>query len=104
MVLLGDIPVIVAEFLAFLNIALGNNPDRAFRYQDVTIRVARMVDVAGFVLGGLAINIVAVIEIKNVGVALRDSPQAFGFGNPRPDVLNNPRPFFDLLGGKQSFA
>ena len=25
-------------------------------------------------------------------------------GNPLPDVLNNPRAFFDILGGKQPFA
>jgi hypothetical protein len=51
-----------------------NNPDGAFGDQDFTVGVTRMVDIAGFVLQGLAVNIIAVIEIKNVSVPLRESP------------------------------
>jgi hypothetical protein len=103
-VVLGGKPVIVAEFLACLNIALGDNPDRAFRYQDITVGVTGMIDVAGFVLERLPVNIVAVIEMKNVRVTLRESPQAFFFGNSGSDVLNDARAFFNILCGKQPLS
>ena len=86
-VVLGGKTLVIAEFLAFLSVSFGDNPDGSFCDHAVTIRVARMVDVAGFVLEGLAVNIVPVIEIKNVRVALHESPQAFCFGNPRPRCI-----------------
>jgi hypothetical protein len=101
-VVLGGKTIVIAEFLAFLYVSFGDNPDGSFCDHDVTIRVARMVDVAGFVLEGFAVNIVAVIEIKNVGVPLRKSLQAFFFGNPRSNVLNDARAFLNGLCGKQA--
>jgi hypothetical protein len=38
--------------------------------RDVTVGVTGMVDIAGFVLEGLAVNIITVIECKNVLIAL----------------------------------
>ena len=69
-VLLGGKAIIVTEFFACLNIAFGNNPDGALGNQDVTVGITGMVDIAGFVLQGLAVNIIAVIEGKNVLIAL----------------------------------
>ena len=69
-VLLGSKPIIITEFFAFLNIAFGHNPDGALGAQDVTVGVTGMVDIAGFVLEGLAVNIIAVVEGKNVLIAL----------------------------------
>jgi hypothetical protein len=57
---LGGKPRVIAEFFAFLNIAFGNNPDGA----------SGVIDGAGFVFEGLAIDIIAVIEGKDVLVAL----------------------------------
>jgi len=70
-VVLRGKPIIIAEFFAFLNITLGNNPDGTFSDENFTVGVAGMVNIAGFVFQGLAVNIIAVIEIKNVRVTLR---------------------------------
>ena len=69
-VVLGGKTIVIAEFLAFLSVSFGDNPDGSFCDHDVTIRVARMVDVAGFVLEGLAVNIMVVVEFENVLIAL----------------------------------
>ena len=68
--MLGGKPIVIAEFLAFLNIALGDNPDGALGAQDVTVGVTGMLDIAGFVREGLAVNIIVVVEGKNVLIAL----------------------------------
>jgi hypothetical protein len=69
-VLLGGKPRVTAEFFAFLNIAFGNNPDGALGDQHFTIGISGVIDGAGFVFEGLAIDIIAVIECKDVLVAL----------------------------------
>ena len=69
-VVLGGKPRVIAEFFAFLNIAFGNNPDGTLGDQDFTVGVTGMVDIAGCVFEGLAIDIIAVIEDKNVLIAL----------------------------------
>ena len=46
-------------------------------------------------------NIVAVIEGKNIDIAVGEAPGTFGFGNLLPDVRENPRPLLDILGGKE---
>jgi len=69
-ILLGGKPIVITEFLTFLNITFGNNPDGTFSNEDVTVGVAGMVDIAGFILQSLAINIIAVIEFKDILIAL----------------------------------
>jgi hypothetical protein len=72
--------------------------------QHFTIGITGVIDGAGFVFEGLAIDIVAVVEFKNVLIALRETFGGFVLGNSLPDVLNNPRAFFDMLRGEQPFA
>ena len=103
-ILLGGKPVVIAEFLAVLNITFGNNPYGTFSYDDVTVGVTGVVDIAGFVLQGLAINIIAVIAFKNVLIPLREAFGGFCLGNSLTNVRNNPCSFFDLLSGKRTFA
>jgi hypothetical protein len=50
---------------------LGNNPNGALGAQDGTVGVTGVLDVAGFVLQGFPVNIVSVIEMKNVGITRR---------------------------------
>ena len=69
-VLLGGKPIVIAEFFAVLNIAFGNNSDGTLGDQDFTVGVTGMVDMAGCVFEGLAIDIIAVIEDKNGLIAL----------------------------------
>ena len=69
-ILLGGKPVVVTEFFALLDISFGDNPDSAFGDQDFTVGITGMVNVAGFVLQGFAINIVAVVEFKDILIAL----------------------------------
>jgi hypothetical protein len=100
MVLLGGKPIIVTEFFALFDVPFGNNPDGAFGDQNFAVGVTGMVDVAGFVLQSLAVNIIAVIEGKNVLIALIEALSGFFLRNPLPNVLNDPRAFFDMLGGE----
>ena len=86
-ILLGSIAVIVVQFLPCCDIASGDNPDRALGNVDLTVRIAGMIDVASPILERLPIDIVAVIEGKNVGIAPSQALEAFVFGNLRTDIL-----------------
>ncbi len=61
-----------------------------------------MVDIAGGVPADLAINIIAIVERKNIDVALRSSPGTFVFRNLLSDISENPSPWLDLLRGKET--
>ena len=102
--MLGGKAIVIAEFFTLLDVPFGNNPDRVFGDVDVTVGGTGMVDVAGFILEGLAVDIVPFSELEKIGIAFGESPHAFFLRNPRSDVLNNPRTFVDILGGEQSFA
>ena len=69
-ILLGGKPIVITEFFALLNITFSHNPDGALGDQDFTVRVARMVDITGFVLQGFPVNIIVVIEGKDILIAL----------------------------------
>ena len=71
--LLGGKPIVIAEFFAFFDVSFGNNPDGALGDQDVTVRVTGVVDIAGFIFEGLAVDIVAIIEFKNILQYLRQT-------------------------------
>ena len=73
-VILRSIAVIVGQLLAWGDVAESDNPDGAAGGYGVTIRLARMVDKAGRVRTRLAINIIAVVERKDVGIAVGEAP------------------------------
>ena len=98
------IPVIESQFFSGLNISKGENPDTALGEFCYTIRITGMVDVAGGVAENLAINIVLSAEGKNIDIPLGYALGTFSFRNAFPYIPNNPRVFFDGLGGKQPLA
>jgi hypothetical protein len=104
MVLLGSKSIVITEFFALGDVPFGNNPDGAFGDQDFTVGLTGMVDIAGFVFQGFAVDIVAMIACNNVLIALIKAFGGFFLGNSLPNVLNNPRAFVDILSGEQSFA
>jgi hypothetical protein len=59
-----------------------------------------MVDVAGFVLEGLAVDIITVVKLEDIGVAAGRSPVTFFFGNLFPIIPNNPGSCLDILCGE----
>lgn len=63
-----------------------------------------MIDVAGGVAEGLPINVILSTEGKDIDIPLLYALVTFSFGNPLPYVSDNPGIFFDILGGKKSFA
>jgi hypothetical protein len=65
------IAVIVGQLFPIGDIPEGDNPERPGSLFDFTIGSTRVVAIAGSVPEPLAINIVAVIEGKDVGIALR---------------------------------
>jgi len=64
------IAIIVGQFFPISDMPEGHNPDRTGGDVDVTIGVTGVVDIAGGVPADLAINIIAVIESKNIDIAL----------------------------------
>jgi len=84
--------------------AFGNNPDCTFSDYDFAIWVTRVIDVASFILQGLAVNIIAVIEVKDILVSLTQAFNRFFLGNSLTEVLNNPGALLNRLGSKESFA
>ncbi len=67
------IAIIVRQFFPSSDMPEGHNPDRTGGDVDVTIGSTGVVDIAGGVPEYLAINIIAVIEGKNIDIALRYS-------------------------------
>src|SRR5262249_40942768 len=98
------IAIVIAQFFPCLNISQGDNPDAASRKLSFTVRVTRVVDVAGGIAEDLAVDVVLVTEGKDVHIALGESLGTFGFGNPLSNILHNPRAFFDILEGKEPLA
>src|SRR5712692_6600934 len=101
-VILHAIAVIVGQLLAWGDIAEGHNPDGAEGDDRVTIRLAGMVDKAGRVHVRLAVNIIAVIQRKDAGIALGEAPYAFVFGNLFATVGHNAGACLDRDDGKEA--
>jgi hypothetical protein len=72
-VVLGGIPIVITQFLAVLNITFGHNPYSTFGDVDFAVGITGMVDVAGGVLEGLAVDIVPCIKLEQVGIAFGES-------------------------------
>jgi hypothetical protein len=64
------IAVIVRQFVAISDIPEGDDPDRASRLCDLTVGIAGVVAIASRIPEDRAINIVAVIEGKDVHITL----------------------------------
>ena len=64
------IPVIEGQFFSDLHISKSNNPDTTSGKFGYTIRITRMVDVAGSVAENIAINVILPAEGKNIDVPL----------------------------------
>ena len=64
------IAVIVGQFFPVSDIPEGHNPDRTGGEVDFTIGITGVVDIAGGVPEDLAIDIIAVIEGKNIDIAM----------------------------------
>ena len=60
------VAVIVGQLLPCPDIPTGDNPDGAARLLHVTVWVTRMVDVAGLVPVGLCVNVIALIQRKDI--------------------------------------
>ena len=67
--LIQFITVIVGQFLACGDIPPGHNPNGVSREMHRTMRVAGMVDVPGFILERLPVDIPAGVEGKDIVVA-----------------------------------
>jgi len=63
-----------------------------------------MVDVAGFVSEGLPVNVIALIQRKDIDIPFCQAFVAFCFGDLLAGVLDDASALFDGLGGKESPA
>jgi hypothetical protein len=95
------ITVIVGQFFAVSDIAEGHQPDRAGRLGDFAVRITGAVAIACRVPEDCAINIIALIEGKNIDIALGEASRTFGFGNLLPNVGENPGPLPNMLRRKE---
>ena len=64
------VALIKGQLLAGFDVPQRHNPDGAGGHVDCTIRIAGMVDIAGFISEHLAIDIPVVVKGKNVDIAL----------------------------------
>jgi hypothetical protein len=87
--LFGRQPVVVTQLLACLNIPCRHNPNGPLGDDSFAVRFTGVVDVASRIFQRLPIDIIAVIEGKNVGVALRESLGTVLFGDFLTDILDN---------------
>jgi hypothetical protein len=97
------IPVIEGQFFPGVNISQGYNPDSASGQFGDTVRITGMIDVASGVAEDLAVNIILPIKGKDIDIALGNALGTFWFGNPLPNILQNPGVFFDVLSRKHAF-
>src|SRR5439155_21542338 len=102
--MLALIPVIVAEFLTCCNIAYGHNPQGGMRFFYGTVRITGMVDIAGSIGECLAVDSIAIILMKDVGIAFCAAASALLVGNLFTNVGNNPGPLWDILRRKESLS
>ena len=98
------VAVIVGQLLPCPDIPTGDNPDGAARLLHVTVRVTGMVDVAGLVPVCLCVNVIALIERKDIDIPFCQAFVAFCFGDLLACVLDDASALFDGLGGKESPA
>jgi hypothetical protein len=98
------IPVIEGQFFPGVNISQGYNPDSSSGKFCDTVRITGMIDVASGVAEYLAVNIILPIKGKDIDIALVYALGTFLFGNPLPNILENPGVFFDVLSRKHAFA
>jgi hypothetical protein len=103
-ILLGCQPVVVTQFLACLNIPYSHNPDGALGNDSFAVWIAGMVDVASLILQRLAIDVIALIKGKDVGIAPGESLGTFFLGNPGANVLNDPSTLLNVLGCEESLS
>jgi hypothetical protein len=66
------VAVIVGQLLPCLDIPTGDNPDGAARLLHMTIGVTGMVDVAGCVSVCLGVNVIALIQRKDIDSRTRE--------------------------------
>ena len=91
------IPVIEGQFFPGVNISQGYNPDSSSGQFGDTVRITGMIDVASGVAEDLAVNIILPIKGKDIDIALGDALGTFLFGNPLPNILQNPGVFFRVV-------
>src|SRR4029453_8705323 len=68
------------------------------------VRITGVIDIAGEIGKRLAIDVIALIQFKDVGVSRRGPLGTFGFGNLITQILDNSGAFPDLLGRKESLS
>ena len=98
------IPIVIAQFLPVLDIPSGDNPDGPGRGFNDTVGGTGMIDIAGGILDKFAVDVEAVVQGKEIDIALIQADLSFLLGNLFPDILDNPPAVWDLLGRKESRA
>jgi hypothetical protein len=97
------VAVIVGELFAWGDVPQRDNPDGPAGQLHYTVGLARMIDVAGFVAEDLPVDIIALIELKNIDIPLAQAFVAFGFGNLLASVLDDAGTACDRLRRKEAF-
>ena len=104
--------VVEGEFLAFHDVALGAEPDAVAGLQGLAVGIAGMVEQAGGVLGGAAVQVLLVVQRKDVhrghaGLAMAchaglGAALGLGFGDPFASVLQDLRVLRDVPSGEDA--
>src|SRR5438093_7638596 len=81
LIMLWAIPVIKTQFLASGDMTYGHNPEGSIRFLHGTVWLTGMVDIAGYIVHGVAVDRIAVIQMKDVDIACFATVHALGGGN-----------------------
>jgi hypothetical protein len=92
--------IIVGQLFAGLDATPGIDPNTLAYDPRLTVRHTAMIEEAGRIPGHTAVNIVVLIERKEIGVTSLEFGQPLRFGDLGAKILDNPLPLSQLHPGK----
>src|SRR4030095_2911406 len=98
------VAVIVGEFCACGDVPQRDNPDGTGGQLRATVGLTRMIDVAGFIAECLPVNIIALVELKDIVIPLAQAFVTFCFGNLLARILDDASASCDRFGRKEAPA
>lgn len=88
-VMIEVVAVVIGQFLPGLDVAPGGNPDAAADDVDFAVRIAAVIDESSRIPADTAVDVVVVVERKDIDVLLLQFRLGFGLGKLRPDILDD---------------
>lgn len=104
LIIVEFVVVIVGEFLTGLDVTQGVDPDTPAGNFRLTIRRTTVIEETGCIPGHVAIDVIVLIECKDIGVLFFQLCLGGGFRDLGSDILDNPFAAPDIHPGKPTGA